>query len=163
MKKIFLQRGCAEDPKYGLTISPGQSGTGVYFFSPSAKMQQYYTANGESLVTAKVKSDANFIDFTVKDNRDQLLTYMRSEIDKQGDNGMGSFYQKPKITLKNYQCFGQLIEMFVGATGKGVDGYLVNHEGDGIPKGKQAVIRNIEAIEIMPIKDKNINTGIEFN
>lgn len=163
MKKILLQRGCAENPKDGLTVSPGQAGSGVYFFIPSPKMKEYYTANGESLVTAKVRQDANLIDFTIKVNRDQLLMFMKNQIDSQGDRGMGSFYQKPIITLKNYQCFGQLIEMFVGATGKGTDGYIVNHEGIGLPKGKQAVIRNLEAIEIIPAKEKTSDTGISFS
>lgn len=126
----------------------GESGFGMYaFVYPNPKMKDYYTRNGEQLLTIVPNKDSVFVDFTKKEIRSNLIVFMKSEVEKMSLS-MSGYYVKPKINNKNYQRFGRMIEDFVNLNFPKCDGWIVNHEGSGIPSGKQVVIRNLESVKI---------------
>lgn len=152
--KITLQRGCSEDLSDGFTVSPGQAGEGAYFFLPSMSMRRYY-GQKRNIVTVEVDADAYIIDFTFAAMTDELINFAKEYFKNQKDLLDGN-YTIPKINKRNYQCFGQVIAAYIDRNiERKVDGYIVNHQGIGIPKGKQAIILNQDVLTTLPRKENH--------
>lgn len=93
--------------------------------------------------------------FTETMNLMQLMAYAESYFNRIADS-MGSCYKNPKVLKSNYQRYGQMIESFIREIKPDLDGYIVNHQGVGIPKGKQAIIISEDCFSIIYQKTKEM-------
>jgi len=82
-----------------------------------------------------------------------LLTFARDHFRQMAARLPG--YQVPKVGPGQIQRYGHVIEDFVRKNHPDVSAYLVPHEGPGIPKGVQAVIRRMEDFEVEVVVDKS--------
>ncbi len=131
-----------------ITVADGEAGRGIYFsLSRYPEMVDYYRKNIEHrLIQAIPHSDAKVLDLTGTHNN-HLLAFMRKEIEDLSKRNPG--YIKPKITKRNYQRFGRLIQDFIRKFHPDTDAYIVNHEAEGteLPKGKQLIVIDAEAFD----------------
>lgn len=149
---MILERGQFKS-KDGLNVADGEAGTGIYAYIPNIKMREYYTKNGEDLIFIKINDKSSIIDLTKE--VDKLIFYIRKNIEFLA--AQMDFYQIPKITKENYQRFGRQIENYIRENYYNADGYIVQHKGFGVPTGKQVIIKNQNAIEILDIINNESN------
>lgn len=129
-----------ENADSGLTVADGEAGHGVYFVpSCHRKMVEYYTKDAKRVVEAKRKDTCVIVDLTCPPWSKRLIEYAKTRIDKTA-LAMGDGYVKPKVTMRNIQRFGSIIEDFVREHFGNVNGWLVPHCGPNIPTGRQLVI-----------------------
>ena len=131
------------DGVHSLNQSDGEAGSGIYAHIPSAAMRKYYTQDGENSVNIKLKR-SDVIDLTHKTNESHLLSHAKMVIDKNAASMPG--YVKPKINKSNVHRFGRIVSNFVETHHPWAKAYITHHKGDGVPTGKQVVIRDTSAI-----------------
>ncbi|MDF2880082.1 MAG: hypothetical protein K0R54_639 [Clostridiaceae bacterium] len=130
--------------------SCGEAGVGIYAYVASNNaMRAYYTSNGEILYTLIPNQNSIFLDFTKRELLRELITYMKKYVLEIGKRM--EYYKVPQININNYQRFGSIIEDFVKKNYSNVDGWIVRHEGIGIPIGKQVVIKNLNAVNVQKV------------
>lgn len=157
-RTVTLERGASEDVSKGLTVSPGEAGTGVYAFLPNPKMRKEYTSRGETLVRI-VLAEHDVVDLTLE--LDRLVAFAKQEC--KAIRKEFAHYQMPKIGKRNIQRFGAIIERYVYERYPESAAYIVPHCGPGIPTGKQVVIRRPESIiEVRPVEKPKPSTKSRF-
>ena len=127
-----------------LTQATGEAGTG-YYFSPmnNRAMGEYYTRDAKHVWVAKPKSDCNIADLTSNDHIKGIIAVIKENAERMKRDYKG--YIVPKVNKNSYQRFPYAVEQYVNENLANVDAYLINHNGDGVPSGKQLVIRNLDA------------------
>jgi len=140
-----------EKNPHTLVKSIGESGYGIYFsLTRYPQMLKYYKdekfGHDVRIIYARPKINCEIYDFTKSENLDDLIQYMKNEIDELSKRMSG--YMKPKINRSNYQRFGNIIENYIRDNKLDISGYIVNHEFYGsIPKGKQLIITKEDDFE----------------
>lgn len=158
LRTVTFERGCTEDYTRGLTSSPGEAGTGVYAFVPNPKMRKVYTSRGETLVKL-VLAEHDVVDLTRE--LDSLIAYAKAECKALAREF--THYTVPKVSKRNIQRFGSIIERYVYERYPEMGAYIVPHRGPGIPTGKQVVIRRPSCImEIRPVEKPTPNAKSRF-
>jgi hypothetical protein len=129
-----------ENAEHGLTVADGEAGRGIYFIpSCHRKMVEHYSKDARRIVEAIPKDGCVIVDLTCAPWSVRLIQYAKESIERTAKH-MGNGYVKPRITMKNVQRFGRIVEDFIRRCFGRVDGYLVPHCGPGIPTGRQLVI-----------------------
>lgn len=146
LRQLLEQYVRVEKDPDNLTVSDGEAGRGIYFsLSRYPGMVNYYKRgmeNGFRIIKATPKPNTIIIDLTRTDIEEELIKFMRMEIEGLRQRMQG--YIPPKINRSNYQRFGRLIQDFIHQKFPKADAYVVNHQADGtdLPRGKQLVIIN---------------------
>lgn len=136
----------------------GEAGCGIYAYVPNSNMRSYYSSRGEKCYRLKQLS-GSIIDLTSHPLQGLLLEFAEKSVQKLALTMPG--YCKPKITNKNIQRYGAIISVFIRQHYPDSAAYIVNHEGPGLPKGKQAVILDISAFAITQILSKEHDVNNE--
>jgi len=134
-----------------LTQCMGESGFGMYaIVPPNPVMRRYYTANGENLFRFRMK--ATVVDLTKEELR--VIRYVRHGIDAMAKNTPG--YTKPRVNKQNYQRFPHAITEYMAKKHPEAAGFIVPHKlkGSNLPGGKQLVVTDMSAIEIIKKEEK---------
>lgn len=119
-----------------LTQSSGEAGEGVYAYpSGSAAMRDYYTKQGETRIAIAPKPGAVIVDLTTPEARKAVV----AEAKKMAPNG------KTTATAATIQRHPWAIKAYL--FNQKADGYLTDHNGPGIPTGKQLIILNEGAFD----------------
>lgn len=124
--------------KFGMNITPGEAGTGVYAYVPNKAMKTYYTQAGEDLIKIKPKEGTIVIDLTKE--LDALVSFVRKEVHEFSQARKMEFYIEPQVNRQNVQRFPIQIQRYIRNNYPNASAYIVPHFGPNLPTGKQVVI-----------------------
>lgn len=154
MSKPFIFERCQfGDSPTEFNKADGEAGYGLYAYVPNSNMRAYYSSRGENCYRLK-QSSGTIIDLTHGPLLVQLLEFAENTVKKLAHTMPG--YIKPRISKQNIQRFGMIITDFIRKNYPDATAYIVNHEGPGLPKGKQAVILDVNAFSISSISIKDV-------